>query len=309
MVKKQSSFNKSINRQINNKKHFNDVNDKHSPKCNKEKFIISKKRTKSARIEDRDSKYTNNSKNVKRDIKTDPNLVYGINTVLECLMAKTPSSALYVSKQKIETDAELNKISQIIDFAKKASVKVIPISVFQMNEITGIKTHQGVALSIKPYSYYTYEQISSSATKLLILDGITDTNNFGAIIRSAAAFGVDGIVISKSRTVNVNATTYKTSVGTINKTKIIRVSNLNYFIEKIKKENFFVVGLEADGDKTLNELDLKNEKVAIVVGSENKGISHLLSKNCDFLASIPMKNSVESLNVSVATAIALYALN
>ena len=141
--------------------------------------------------------------------------------------------------------------------------------------------------------------------RLMILDQIEDPHNLGAIIRSAEAFGFDGIIISERRSAKVNSTVYKTSAGAINNIDIAMVKNINRAIKEIKKENFWVYGLAGEADGDITQTDLTG-KIALVVGNEGKGLSRLVRENCDGLIKIPMLGKINSLNASVASAIAIY---
>lgn len=140
---------------------------------------------------------------------------------------------------------------------------------------------------------------------ILILDGLEDPRNFGAIARTAEAAGVHGIIIPKNRSVQVNETVVKTSTGAINLLAVARVANLTETIKKLKKAFFWVVGLEANGPDDFKNIDYKTP-LALVIGSEGFGISRLVKENCDFVASIPMKGKISSLNASVAAALLMY---
>jgi len=147
----------------------------------------------------------------------------------------------------------------------------------------------------------------------IILDQITDSQNIGAIIRSAAAFSVSGIIMLDKNSPNENSTLSKAAVGTLEKVPLFKVSNIVQAINLLKKYNFWTVGLEAKAIKTLKEISETSKifsgNLALVMGSESKGIRKLIKNNCDITAKIEIKNSVESLNVSVALAISLYEIN
>jgi 23S rRNA (guanosine2251-2'-O)-methyltransferase len=140
---------------------------------------------------------------------------------------------------------------------------------------------------------------------ILILDNLEDPRNFGAIVRTAEAAGVHGIVIPKRRSVQVNETVDKTSTGAIHMVPIAQVANINDTINRLKQKNIWVVGIEADGDSIYNKLDYKTA-TALVIGSEGFGLSKLTREYCDFIASIPMKGQISSLNASVAAALLMY---
>lgn len=140
---------------------------------------------------------------------------------------------------------------------------------------------------------------------ILILDGLEDPRNFGAILRTAEAVGVHGVIIPNRRSVSVNETVEKTSTGASKIVPIVQVSNITDVMEKLKKENIWIYGLDMDAQKTYTEIDYKGP-VALVVGSEGKGVSRIVKEHCDDLIKLPMRGKIESLNVSVAAGIAMY---
>ncbi len=167
------------------------------------------------------------------------------------------------------------------------------------------ENHQGIILDVEDFNYADLKEVLDGAF-LLILDHLEDPHNFGAIIRTAEAAGVDGIIIPKDRSVSVNATVMKTSVGTLNKMKIVKVTNLVETVKKLQKNNFFVYGADMVGSD-IRQCSFASKKV-LVIGNEGKGISELLKKNCDEMVSIPMKGEVNSLNASVAGAILIFKM-
>lgn len=167
------------------------------------------------------------------------------------------------------------------------------------------ENHQGIILDVEDFNYADLKEVLDGAF-LLILDHLEDPHNFGAIIRTAEAAGVDGIIIPKDRSVSVNATVMKTSVGTLNKMKIVKVTNLVETVKKLQKNNFFVYGADMVGSD-IRQCSFASKKV-LVIGNEGKGISDLLKKKCDEMVSIPMKGEVNSLNASVAGAILIFKM-
>lgn len=167
------------------------------------------------------------------------------------------------------------------------------------------KVHQGVAARVEPLPKMHLEDILDDAQLLLILDQVTDARNIGACLRSANAFGVDALIIPSHGSAVLNDVAVKASVGASEHTPVIEVGNLNKAIDQLKKENFWLVGLDGYAEQELSQVDLQG-RIAIVMGSEGKGLRDLVKKNCDFTAKLPMVGEVESLNVSVATGVALY---
>ena len=231
--------------------------------------------------------------------------VAGKNSVVEALRAKVPAKELVVAI-KVEID---EKISQAIRLAKNADLPIKELPRRALDDLTGSSNHQGVALVIKPFNYTEFEKLITNAKKpmmLIGLDGITDPHNLGAVVRSAAAFGADGVVIPERRNAAMTGSAWKASAGAAARMPISQVTNLVRSIEDAKKAGCFVVGLDAQGDATLAKMNLATESIFIIVGSEGKGLSRLVREKCDLVVSIPMQSSVESLNASVATAIVMY---
>jgi 23S rRNA (guanosine2251-2'-O)-methyltransferase len=171
--------------------------------------------------------------------------------------------------------------------------------------------HQGVALIVKPYAYSSQKEIFQRAKTpalFVAVDGITDPRNIGAIVRSAAAFGADGVLIPERRNASITATAWKASAGAAARLPIAQVKNLARSIEDAKEFGCFIVGLDGESTDTVDGLKIATDSLYVIVGSEGKGLSRLVREKCDVVVSIPMHQSVESLNASVAMAIALYTI-
>ena len=223
-------------------------------------------------------------------------LVYGKNVTLEYLDSNKKIDKAFIQNNFNDYDI-INKI-------KKRNIKVQTLNKFDMDKkVSGL--HQGIILNVEDYKYADiYDIISDEDSLLVMLDHIEDPHNFGAIIRSCEAAGVDGIIIPSDRSVEVNATVIKTSVGTTEKMKIARVTNLNSTIKLLKDKGYWIFGTDMYGTD-YTKLDYKG-KTCIICGNEGSGMSKLTKENCDFIASIPMKGEVNSLNASVATAIIVF---
>ena len=231
--------------------------------------------------------------------------VAGKNSVVEALRAKIPAKELVVAI-KVELD---EKISEAIRLAKNSDLPIKELPRRALDELTGNANHQGIALVIKPFNYSELDQIIAKAKKpmmLIGLDGITDPHNLGAVVRSAAAFSADGVVIPERRNASMTGSAWKASAGAAARMPIAQVTNLVRSIEDAKKAGCFVIGLDADGDSELSKMNLANESIYIIVGSEGKGLSRLVREKCDLVVSIAMQSNVESLNASVATAITMH---
>ena len=230
--------------------------------------------------------------------KTD-SLIYGRNPVKEALRSKRVKT-IYLSN-----GFSNNEILSLID---ENHINVTYKSVKELDSMTqGV--HQGVAAIIRDYEYYSLESILDRANKqekplIVILDGINDPHNLGAILRCGDVFNVTGILIPKHNQVPLNATVAKTSAGAINYVPVALVGNLNQTIEKLKENGFWIVS--TDGSGSYNYQDLKYDfKVALVIGSEGQGVSRLVLNNSDYVVKIPQFGHVNSLNASVAAGILL----
>jgi 23S rRNA (guanosine2251-2'-O)-methyltransferase len=232
--------------------------------------------------------------------------VAGRNAVLEALRADVPSTELIVARS-IDID---DRIEESLKLALK---KNLPIREVHRADVEKISMNsQGIALSIKPYQYSSLEEIMLRANKpglIVALDGVTDPRNLGAIVRSAAAFGVDGVIIPERRAAAMTASAWKTSAGAAARMQVAQVTNLNRAIEDVKEKGYFVVGLDGESDELISNMKVATEPVMIIVGSEGKGLSRLTREKCDLVVKIPMRSTTESLNASVATSIALFAVD
>ncbi len=230
--------------------------------------------------------------------------IYGKNTVNEALKTNKSIETLYLTANNNEN----YKYEKIAD---TKGIKLVFYPTNKMNEKFG-KNHQGIVAEIKDYDYYPLEKlIKDNANKedvaLAILDGLEDPHNLGAIMRTADAAGIDGIVIPKNRSVGLNATVAKVSTGAIEHVKVVQVANLVQTIGKLKDNGYWVIGLDMDGSTDYKTHDYKG-KIAVVIGSEGKGISRLVKENCDYNVHIPMVGHVTSLNASVSASLLFYEI-
>lgn len=224
-------------------------------------------------------------------------LVYGRNVALEVL--KKPKNVKNVILQQGFDD---KRILSLIENSK------IPVKTVSKKEIDHLAdgVHQGIILYIRDYQYYNLCRfLESNASFVVALDHIEDPHNFGAIIRTCEAAGVDAIIIPKDRQVPVNATVMKTSVGTLDNVKVIQVSNLATTLDTLKGNGFWVVGTALEDSVDYREIDYSG-KIVLVIGNEGSGISNIVRKKCDFVAKIPMYGTTNSLNASVASGIMIY---
>jgi 23S rRNA (guanosine2251-2'-O)-methyltransferase len=244
----------------------------------------------------------------RRESKPTGDAVAGKNSVVEALRAKIPAKELLIA-ERTEVD---EKIAESLRLAKNQNLAVKEVPRATIDGVTGTTTHQGIALVIKPFNYTDFDQMLANSNKedgpglIIGMDGVTDPHNLGAIVRSAAAFGADGVVIPERRNASMTGSAWKASAGAAARMPISQVTNLVRSIEDAKKAGYFVVGLAADGEEELPNFSLAEESVYVIVGSEGKGLSRLAREKCDLVLSIPMNSEVESLNASVATAIVMH---
>jgi 23S rRNA (guanosine2251-2'-O)-methyltransferase len=234
-------------------------------------------------------------------------LLVGRNPVAEALRAKVPATALYVAIG-IESD---ERITDAIRLASNRGIALLEISRAELDRKTGGILHQGIALQVPPFQYRELRDVlaaaeeSTTAPLLVALDGVTDPRNLGAVIRSAVAFGAHGVIVPERRSAGVTATAWRTSAGTAARLPVARVTNLVRALKQCQDDGMLVVGLDADGTTSLDELEMATDAVVVVVGSEGRGLSRLVGETCDVTVSIPMSDAAESLNASVAAAVTL----
>ena len=230
-------------------------------------------------------------------------IVSGRNAVLEALRENVPATELLVARS-IDVD---DRVAESLQLALHHG---LPIRESHRAEIEGISPNsQGIILAIKPYQYSSFEEISQRAKHpalIVALDGVTDPRNLGAIVRTAAAFGAAGVVMTERRAAGMTASAWKSSAGAAARMPIAQVTNLARTIDEAKQNRLFVVGLDGESDVKINEMKVATEPLMIVVGSEGKGLARLTREKCDLVISIPINASTESLNASIATAITLF---
>lgn len=226
--------------------------------------------------------------------------IYGRNTVL---------SALKENKVKAIYIADGFSLFSILDEIKKQNITAKTSSKQDLNRMAQNGNHQGVVAEIEDYKYASLEEIIKKAKKsqyplIVILDGVKDPQNLGAILRSCDAFGANGIILKKNGQVGVNSTVAKVSTGAIDFVPVAMVTNLVQAIKTLKNNGYWIVGSDGSAKQDYREIDYKCP-IALVVGSEGEGISRLVLENCDFISKITMVGHVNSLNASVATAVYL----
>mgnify|MGYP001239753097 CR=1 FL=1 len=233
--------------------------------------------------------------------------IYGFHSI-ESLVASNPESILKVF---IQIGREDKRIQSLLSDLVAHEISILKIDKNKLDILAKGESHQGVISEIIlppfPGESLLIDSIKKSLTNplILILDSIQDPRNLGACLRSANAAGVDYVVINKDGSSPINALVHKASAGAINSLKIFQVTNIVRTIKAIQKENIWVIGLDGDTLSSIYNINLC-DPTAIVMGTEGKGIRKLIKKTCDQLVAIPMSGNIESLNVSVATGIALF---
>ena len=219
--------------------------------------------------------------------------IYGKNSVMESLKKKEEIKKVFLSSHFHEPEIQKLLNNQNVHIVDKNKLD-------QM--VKG--NHQGIIAEVKDYEYASLEELLEENAFLVILDHLEDPHNFGAIIRTCEAAGVTGIIIPKDRSVNVTSTVVRVSVGAISNVKIAQVTNLVNTMKYLKEKGFWIVGTDMNGTP-YSKIDYKGN-LALVIGNEGKGMSSLVEKNCDFIASIPMNGTINSLNASVAAGIIIF---
>lgn len=236
------------------------------------------------------------------------NTIEGRNPVTEALRSGTPIDKILISET-----ARREALGKIFALAKQRGIPVQTVRAKKLAELAETEASQGVIAVCAAASYVSVEDILQRAEEkgkppfLILADEITDPHNLGAIIRTANAVGADGVIIPKNRSAGSNAVVAKTSAGAVSYTPVARVTNLGQTIDRLKEKGIWVTGADMSGETTLYQSDLTGP-MALVVGSEGKGISRLVREKCDFLVQIPMFGEINSLNASVAAAVMMYEI-
>jgi 23S rRNA (guanosine2251-2'-O)-methyltransferase len=239
----------------------------------------------------------------------DDDLLIGINPIIEKLKTSPEEISLILLAR-----GNLRPILKLIQSdAQRLKITINYLDAKELDHLAQGGSHQGVLARVRAYPYASFSQLDEiiaselSPDRILILDGITDPRNFGAILRTAEAVGVRHIIIPKDRSVGITPVVYKASAGAISHLRVYRVTNLRRAISSLKAKGFWIVGLDADAKQDYASQQYP-KKLGIVLGSEGRGIRPLISNQCDYLVRIPMKGKISSLNVSVAGAVLLYEL-
>lgn len=235
--------------------------------------------------------------------------VVGRNPVLEALEAGLPVKQAYVAEGAERDD----RLRDILKFAADHSVPLLQVTRAELDRATGGLVHQSVALQLPAFEYADPQDVLAAAAAdngiVVALDGVTDPRNLGAIIRSAAAFGAHGVIVPQRRSAHMSAAAWKASAGAAARLPVAMATNLNRALNQASDMGFTVVGLAGEAEVPVVGTPGTDGPVLVVVGSEGAGLSRLVRENCDALVAIPIAGTVESLNASVATSIALYEIS
>ena len=241
-----------------------------------------------------------------------PELLLGRNPVVEALRAQIPATALYVVTGDNQRTSD-ERIAEALALSAERGLPLLEVGKAEFDRMSSGALHQGIGLQVPPYDYAHPDDLldlardSGRPPLIVAMDGVTDPRNLGAVVRSAAAFDAHGVVVPQRRAVGMTASAWRTSAGAAARLKVARAVNLARALASYQDAGLQTVGLAADGDVDLHEYDGFADPVALVVGAEGTGLSRLVRERCDVVVRIPIGRDTESLNVSVAAGIALYA--
>ena len=234
----------------------------------------------------------------------------GRNSVVEALRAQMPVTTVYVA-EGAERDGRLREVFKV---SAERGIAILEVPRGELDRLTGGAVHQGLAAKMPPYEYAHPNDLLDRAAEMrepaliMALDSVTDPRNLGAVVRSASGFGAHGVLIPERRAAGMTASAWKTSAGAAARIPVAQATNLTRQLKAYQAAGCMVIGLAADGDVSLPELELGDGPLVVVVGSEGDGLSRLVAQTCDQLVSIPMVNALESLNAGVAASVALYSI-
>ena len=240
-------------------------------------------------------------------VPADHELIAGRNPVAEAARAGVPIERVFVL-DNVKDD----RVEEVIRLASSLGAPVFEVTRRDLDVATDGASHQGVAIEVRGYEYTPVDDLIAGSIQqaghplLVALDQVTDPHNLGAVLRSAGAFGGDGVIIPERRSAGVTTAAWKVSAGAAARVPVARATNLVRALEDCKRAGFFVVGLDGGGDAPLRGLPLADGPLVLVAGAEGTGLSRLVRQTCDQIVSIPISSAVESLNAAVATGIALY---
>lgn len=235
-------------------------------------------------------------------------IIYGINPVMEALRGKRRAFELFVAGAGSD-----RRFEKLLALAKERGVPVRQREKGDLSRLCGTEHHQGVTLRIEAFAFSPLEEIlerprvTGEAGLIVVLDGVQDPHNLGAIIRSAACAGAHGVVIPKDRAVGITAAVEKASAGAVETVPVTQVANIAQTLEELKKEGYWIYGAVGEASASLYDQDFRGN-VVVVIGGEGEGIRPLVQKRCDYLIAIPIRGGVNSLNASVASGVMLFEI-
>ena len=244
---------------------------------------------------------------MREEKRTNENMIEGRNAVLEAFRSGKTVDKLYV-----QDGCKDGPVQTILREARKQDTIVQFVGKERLSQLSETGKHQGVIASVASYAYSTVEEMLALAKErgedpfLILLDNIEDPHNLGAIIRTANLAGAHGVIIPKRRAAGLTAVVAKTSAGALHYTPVAKVTNLVKTMEELKEQGLWFVCADMDGER-MYDLNLKGP-IGLVIGSEGEGVGRLVKETCDFVASIPMKGQISSLNASVATGVLAYEI-
>ena len=233
-------------------------------------------------------------------------LVYGLKPVLEALRGKRRAFELFLVEEKKD-----HRLDKVLALAEERGVAVRRRQRTDLAQLTGTDHHQGVALRMEPFAYTDLEDLLAMCREvgeqalLVVLDSIQDPHNLGAIIRTAACAGANGVIIPRDKAVGVTPTVEKVSAGAVETVPVVQVTNIAQTLELLKGEGFWLYGTAGEAGTSIYRQDFRG-RVAFVIGSEGEGLRPLVRRHCDHLVAIPLAGGVESLNASVAAGVVLF---
>ena len=243
------------------------------------------------------------------EIKEREDLVYGRHSVLALLNSDRQIERIWL----ISSVKRDRRFAELLQQAKQQGTLIDEVSPSRLDNLTGYSNHQGITAQVAPYRYWSLDDLLIEAKKttdspvIVIADSIEDPHNLGAIIRTAEAMGIQGLIIPQRRAVGVTATVMKVAAGALENLPVAKVVNLSKTLEKLKESGFWIYGTAAQSSKLLHKTNFSGA-IGLVIGSEGKGLSSLVQRHCDELVAIPLQGKTPSLNASVAAAIAIYEI-
>jgi 23S rRNA (guanosine2251-2'-O)-methyltransferase len=227
-------------------------------------------------------------------------VLIGVNPIREALKAKRPLDRVLIAK-----GAGGPRLQEIIDLCRQNGVTVRFEARDALERASGNKTHQGIVAFGAATQYANQNEVIANAKMIVVLDGVEDPHNLGAIVRTAHAAGADAVMIPERRAAGLTDTVAKAAAGALEYLPVVRIGNVTKTLEDLKQKGFWIYGLDERGDQSYDQIDFVSPTV-IVLGGEGHGLHHLVQKHCDFLIRIPLAGKISSLNVSVASGVVLF---